>query len=132
VDSGANTCIDRSTIGSTMIRKGVKLCNFIQIAHNCDIGENTVMAAQVGVSGSTKIGKNCVFGGQVGVNWHVKIGDNVQVGAQSAIANHVPDNAKVLGTPAFDVKTCVKTYACLKRLPDMYNRIKELEKRQKE
>jgi len=129
VDIGANTCIDRSTIGSTMIRKGVKLCNFIQIAHNCDIGENTVMAAQVGISGSTKIGKNCVFGGQVGVNWHVKIGDNVQVGAQSAIASHVPDNAKVLGTPAFNVKDCIRTYACLKRLPEMYNRIKDLEKK---
>jgi len=130
VSIGANTCIDRSTIGSTMIRKGVKLCNFIQIAHNCDIGENTVMAAQVGVSGSTKIGKNCVFGGQVGVNWHVKIGDNVQVGAQSAIASHVPDNARVLGTPAFDVKDCIRTYAHLKRIPELFTRVKELEKKE--
>ena len=111
-----------------MIRKGVKLCNFIQIAHNCDIGENTVMAAQVGISGSTKIGKNCVFGGQVGVNWHVKIGDNVQVGAQSAIGSHVPDNARVLGTPAYDVKDCIRTYALLKRIPELFNRVKDLEK----
>jgi UDP-3-O-[3-hydroxymyristoyl] glucosamine N-acyltransferase len=129
VDIGANTCIDRSTIGSTMIRKGVKLCNFIQIAHNCDIGENTVMAAQVGISGSTKIGKNCLFGGQVGVNWHVKIGDNVQVGAQSAIGNHVPDNAKVLGTPAFDVKDCVKLYARQRRIPELFDRVRDLEKK---
>ncbi len=125
---GANTCIDRSTLGSTMIRKGVKLCNFIQIAHNCDIGENTVMAAQVGISGSTKVGKNCLFGGQVGVNWHTKIGDNVQIGAQSAVSNHVPDGAKVLGTPAFDVKDCVKSYAYFKRLPELFSRIIKLEK----
>jgi UDP-3-O-[3-hydroxymyristoyl] glucosamine N-acyltransferase len=128
VDIGANTCIDRSTLGSTMIRKGVKLCNFIQIAHNCEIGENTVMAAQCGVSGSTKIGKNCVFGGQVGVNWHLTIGDNVQVGAQSAISNHVKDNAVLLGTPAFHAKDCIKSYAMFKFFPQYVERIEALEK----
>ncbi|MDR1792334.1 MAG: UDP-3-O-(3-hydroxymyristoyl)glucosamine N-acyltransferase [Bacteroidales bacterium] len=128
VDIGANTCIDRSTLGSTIIRKGVKLCNFIQIAHNCEIGENTVMAAQCGVSGSTKIGKNCIFGGQVGVNWHLTIGDNVQVGAQSAISNNVKDNAVMLGTPAFNASDCIKSYAMFKFFPKYVERIEELER----
>jgi len=132
VSVGANTCIDRSTLGSTIIRKGVKLCNFIQIAHNCEIGENTVMAAQCGVSGSTKIGKNCVFGGQVGVNWHLNIGDNVQVGAQSAISQNVRDNALLLGTPAFNAPDCVKSLVMLKFLPKYVSRIEELEKEVKE
>jgi UDP-3-O-[3-hydroxymyristoyl] glucosamine N-acyltransferase len=131
VDIGAQTCVDRSTLGSTIIRKGVKLCNFIQIAHNCEIGENTVMAAQCGVSGSTKIGKNCLFGGQVGVNWHLNIGDNVQVGAQSAISNSVKDNAVLLGTPAFNASDCIKSYAIFKFLPKYTARIEELEKKWK-
>jgi UDP-3-O-[3-hydroxymyristoyl] glucosamine N-acyltransferase len=132
VDIGAQTCIDRSTLGSTIIRKGVKLCNFIQIAHNCEIGENTVMAAQCGVSGSTKIGKNCVFGGQVGVNWHLSVGDNVQVGAQSAISNSVKENATLLGTPAFKASECIKSYAIFKFLPKYVARIEELETKLKE
>ena len=127
VDIGANTCIDRSTLGSTMIHKGVKLCNFIQIAHNCEIGENTVMAAMCGVAGSTKIGKNCVFGGQVGVNWHLTIGDNVQVGAQSAVNNNFKDNSVVLGTPAFNAADCIKSYVIFKHLPNIVNRLSELE-----
>ena len=132
VDIGAQTCVDRSTLGSTIIRKGVKLCNFIQIAHNCEIGENTVMAAQCGVSGSTKIGKNCVFGGQVGVNWHLTIGDNVQVGAQSAISNNTKENSVLLGTPAFNASDCIKSYAMFKYLPKYVQRIEELEKNIKE
>lgn len=132
VDIGANTCIDRSTMGSTIIRKGVKLCNFIQVAHNCEIGENTVMAAQCGIAGSTKIGKNCIFGGQVGVNWHLQIGDNVQVGAQSAISHNVKDNAVLLGTPAFNASDCVKSYTMFKFLPSYVNRIADLEKQVKE
>ncbi|MDR1181751.1 MAG: UDP-3-O-(3-hydroxymyristoyl)glucosamine N-acyltransferase [Bacteroidales bacterium] len=132
VDIGAQTCIDRSTLGSTIIHKGVKLCNFIQVAHNCEIGENTVMAAQCGISGSTKIGKNCVFGGQVGVNWHLTIGDNVQVGAQSAIGGHVKENATLLGTPAFKASDCIKSYAMFKYLPNYVARIEELEKEIKE
>ncbi len=127
VDIGANTCIDRSTMGATIIRKGVKLCNFIQIAHNCEIGENTVMAAMCGVSGSTKIGKNCVFGGQVGVSWHLTIGDNVQVGAQSGIHNNLKSNSVVVGTPAFNASDCIKSYAIFKHLPNVVQRISDLE-----
>jgi len=128
VDIGAQTCVDRATLGSTIIRKGVKLCNFIQIAHNCEIGENTVMAAQCGVSGSTKIGKNCIFGGQVGINWHLTVGDNVQVGAQSAISNSVKENSVLLGTPAFNANDCIKSYVIFKYLPKYVARIEELEK----
>lgn len=131
VDIGAQTCIDRSTMGSTIIRKGVKLCNFIQVAHNCEIGENTVMAAMCGIAGSTKIGKNCIFGGQVGVNWHLNIGDNVQVGAQSAISNNLKDNSVVLGTPAFNASDCIKSYAIFKHLPSVVQRISDLEKKAK-
>ena len=131
VDIGANTCIDRSTIGSTIIRKGVKLCNFIQVAHNCEIGENTVMAAMCGIAGSTKIGKNCIFGGQVGVNWHLTVGDNVQVGAQSAISNNLKDNSIVLGTPAFNASDCIKSYAIFKHLPEVVKRISDLESKVK-
>ncbi|MBP7210508.1 MAG: UDP-3-O-(3-hydroxymyristoyl)glucosamine N-acyltransferase [Paludibacteraceae bacterium] len=127
VDIGALTCIDRSTLGSTIIHKGVKLCNFIQVAHNCEIGENTVMAAMCGIAGSTKIGKNCIFGGQVGVNWHLNIGDNVQVGAQSAVNNSFKDNSVVLGTPAFNASECIKSYAIFKHLPSIVNRISDLE-----
>lgn len=129
VDVGANTCIDRSTIGSTLIHRGVKLCNFIQIAHNCEIGENTVMAAMCGVSGSTKIGKNCVFGGQVGVSWHLNIGDNVQVGAKSAINNNIRDGGRVFGIPAFQAKDSIKCAAIYRQLPKLLERIEELEAR---
>ena len=127
VDVGANTCIDRSTIGSTLIHRGVKLCNFIQIAHNCEIGENTVMAAMCGVSGSTKIGKNCVFGGQVGVSWHLTIGDNVQVGAKSAVNNNIRDGGRVFGIPAFQAKDSIKCTALYRQLPKLLERIEELE-----
>lgn len=129
VDIGANTCIDRSTLGSTIIHKGVKLCNFIQVAHNCEIGENTVMAAMCGIAGSTKIGKNCIFGGQVGVNWHLTIGDNVQVGAQSAVNNNFKDNSTVLGTPAFNASDCIKSYAIFKHLPNLVKRVSDLEEK---
>lgn len=127
VDIGAQTCVDRSTLGSTIIRKGVKLSNFIQIAHNCEIGENTVMAAMCGIAGSTKIGKNCLFGAQVGVNWHLNIGDNVQVGAQSAVNNSFKDNSVVLGTPAFKASECIKSYVIFKYLPSIIDRISDLE-----
>ena len=127
VDIGANTCIDRSTLGSTIIHKGVKLCNFIQVAHNCEIGENTVMAAMCGIAGSTKIGKNCLFGGQVGVNWHLNIGDNVQVGAQSAVTKSFKSGSVVLGSPAFKAQDCVKSYAIFQNLPQIYARLQELE-----
>lgn len=132
VDIGANTCIDRSTLGSTLIHKGVKLCNFIQVAHNCEIGENTVMAAMCGIAGSTKIGKNCLFGGQVGVNWHLNIGDNVQVGAQSAVTKSFKSNSTVLGSPAFNAQDCVKSYAIFQNLPQIYSRIQDLERQLEE
>ena len=92
VEIGANATIDRATMGSTVIRKGVKLDNLVQIAHNVEVGENTVMAAQVGVAGSTKVGSGCMFGGQVGISGHIKIGNNVTIGAQSGVPNSVDSN----------------------------------------
>ena len=100
VEIGANTTIDRAVMDATIIRKGVKLDNLIQIAHNVEVGENTVMAAQVGVSGSTKIGKQCMLGGQVGLGGHITIGDNANIGAQSGIISNIEPNAKILGAPA--------------------------------
>ncbi len=127
VDIGANSCIDRSTMGSTIIHAGVKTSNFIEIAHNCEIGENTVMSAMCGIAGSTKIGKNCMLGGQAGVNWHLNIGDNVRVGAHSAVNNNLKSGSSVFGTPAFDSKESLKCTALYRRLPDMLKRIEELE-----
>jgi len=120
VEIGANVCIDRATIGSTIIRKGVKLDNLIQVAHNVEIGENTVMAGQSGVAGSTKIGKNCMFGGQVGVTGHITVADGTKVGAQAGIAGPVkkPDTI-LLGSPAMDLHGYMKSYAVFKRLPDL-------------
>ena len=132
VNIGALTCIDRSSLGSTIIRRGCKLSNFIQVAHHCEIGENTIMCAMTGVAGSTKIGKNCVFGAQVGVNWHINVGDNVKVGAQSAISNNVADNATLLGTPAINAKDNIKSLVCFKQLPNIMERLKTLEKKMKD
>lgn len=126
VEIGANTCIDRSTMGSTYIRKGVKLDNLIQIAHNTDVGENTVMSAQVGIAGSTKIGKWCMFGGQVGVAGHSNIGDKVFLGAQSGVPGNIKDNQTLIGTPIMEPRAYFKSHALLKKLPDMYKEISEL------
>ena len=101
VDVGANSTIDRATLGVTSISDGVKLDNQIQIAHNVEIGENTVIAAQTGIAGSSKIGKNCVIGGQVGVAGHITIGDNVKIQGQSGVISNIKDNMKIQGTPAF-------------------------------
>lgn len=128
VEIGANACIDRATLGSTIIKKGVKLDNLIQIAHNCEVGENTVIASQTGIAGSTKIGKNCMFGGQVGMVGHIKIGDNVKIAAQSGIGKSVAEGQILQGSPAFDVRTYTRAYVGFKRLPDMIKRINELEK----
>jgi UDP-3-O-[3-hydroxymyristoyl] glucosamine N-acyltransferase len=128
VEIGANTTIDRATVGSTIIRKGVKLDNLIQIAHNVEIGEHTVVAAQVGISGSTKIGKNCIIAGQVGITGHLKIGDNVTIGAQSGISGNLKDGAVVLGSPAFDIKRYRKAYVHFRNLDTLARRIEELEK----
>ncbi len=114
---GANTVVDRATMGSTIIRQGVKLDNLIQIAHNVEIGENTVIAAQSGISGSTKIGKNCMFGGQVGIGGHISIADKTTVGAQAGIIGSVKKgNQILLGSPAFDAKEYFRAYAMFRKL----------------
>jgi UDP-3-O-[3-hydroxymyristoyl] glucosamine N-acyltransferase len=129
VEIGANTTVDRASIGSTIIRQGVKLDNLIQIAHNVEIGENTVIAAQTGVSGSTKIGKNCRIGGQAGLAGHLTIGDNVQIQAQSGVASNIASNSKLFGYPAIDYNAYLKAYAVFKNLPDIYKRFLKIEKK---
>ena len=131
VDIGASTTIDRATMGSTLIKKGVKLDNQIQIAHNVQVGENTVIAAQTGIAGSTKIGQNCQIGGQVGIVGHISIGNNVKIQAQSGISKNVPDNALVQGTPAFDYGDFFKSYVHFKNLPKLAKKIGALEKKTK-
>ncbi len=128
VEIGANTTIDRATMGSTHLKRGVKLDNLVQIAHNVEVGENTVMAAQVGIAGSTKIGKFNQFGGQVGVAGHITIGDFNGFGAQAGIPNSVGSNVRVLGTPAINALDFARQQVYLKRLPEMANDIKQLKK----
>lgn len=128
VEIGANTCIDRATLGSTIIRKGVKLDNLIQIAHNVEIGAHTVIAAQTGVAGSTKIGKNCMIGGQVGFVGHIKIADGTQINAQSGIAKSVEQPGQALsGSPAFAYKDHLKASIAFKQLPSLVERLRQLE-----
>jgi UDP-3-O-[3-hydroxymyristoyl] glucosamine N-acyltransferase len=131
VEIGANTTIDSATMGSTFIRKGVKLDNLIQIGHNCEVGENTVMAAQVGVAGSTIIGKNCVFGGQAGISGHTTIGDGVKIGPQAGVMSSVAAKSVLLGSPAFDYKSALKSYSVLRNLPQLRNDVIELQKNTK-
>lgn len=131
VEVGSNTTVDRATLGSTVIRKGVKLDNLIQIAHNVEIGENTVIAAQTGVSGSTRIGKNCMIGGQVGITGHLVIGDGVMIAAQSGVSSNVKDGKVIQGSPAYDIAPYRKSYVHYKRLPDIVKRIDDLEKQLK-
>lgn len=128
VDIGAGTTIDRATLGSTVIRKGVKLDNQIQIAHNVEIGENTVIAAQTGIAGSSKIGKNCQIGGQVGIVGHLIIGDNVRIQAQSGITRSLKDFETVQGSPALGYNDYNKSYVHFKNLSKLVDRINELEK----
>ena len=128
VEIGSNTTIDRATMGSTIIRKGVKLDNLIQIAHNVEIGENTVIAAQTGISGSTKIGKDCMIGGQVGLTGHLTIADGVKIAAQSGISFNIKENGKVVqGSPAFSYMPYQRSYVLFKNLPDMHNKLLSLE-----
>ncbi|WP_033958565.1 UDP-3-O-(3-hydroxymyristoyl)glucosamine N-acyltransferase [Psychroserpens jangbogonensis] len=129
VDIGSATTIDRATLGSTIIRKGVKLDNQIQIAHNVEIGEHTVIAAQTGIAGSTKVGKNCLIGGQVGVAGHLTIGNNVKVQAQTGIGHRVKDGEKLYGSPAIDYGNYVKSYVHFKNLPELVKKINDLEKK---
>ncbi|RED49502.1 UDP-3-O-(3-hydroxymyristoyl)glucosamine N-acyltransferase [Seonamhaeicola aphaedonensis] len=128
VDIGAATTIDRATLGSTVIRRGVKLDNQIQIAHNVEIGKNTVIAAQTGIAGSTKIGENCQIGGQVGIVGHITIGNNVKIQAQSGIGRNVKDNEVLQGSPALPYADYNKSYVHFKNLPKIVKTINDLEK----
>ena len=129
VEIGANSAIDRATMGSTIIRKGVKLDNLVQIAHNVEIGENTVIAGQTGVAGSTKIGKNCMIGGQVGIVGHLTIANGVKIAAQSGIGHNIlEENAIYQGSPAFDIGDYKRSYVMFRNLPALAGRISDLEK----
>jgi len=128
VEIGANTTVDRATMGSTCIKKGVKLDNLIQIAHNVEVGENTVIAAQTGVSGSTKVGKNSIIGGQVGMVGHIQIADGTRINAQSGLSKSVTAPNTVLnGSPAFDYKSSLKSQAIFRNLPELHQRLLKLE-----
>jgi len=129
VEIGANVAIDRATMGSTIIRKGVKIDNLIQIGHNVEVGENTVMAGQTGIAGSTKIGRNCMFAGQVGIAGHLKIADGVKIGAKAGIPGDIrEENSIVLGSPAFDIRLFQRSHVVFRKLPELKTRIETLEK----
>lgn len=133
VEIGSNTTIDRATMGSTLICHGVKIDNLVQIAHNVEIGENTVIAAQSGIAGSTKIGRNCMIGGQAGIVGHLTIADGTRINAQSGLAKSVKEkNTALTGSPAFEFGASMRSQAIYKKLPDLYNRINALEKRLQE
>ena len=129
VEIGANSCVDRAVMGSTYVRKGVKLDNLVQIAHNCDIGENTVMSAQVGVAGSTKIGQWCMFGGQVGIAGHIEVADRTRSGAQAGIAGKVRKSDQVIiGSPAMDARQFARCSAVFKNLPELWKDVNDLKR----
>ena len=128
VEIGANTCVDRATMGATIIRKGVKLDNLIQIAHNVEVGSNTVMASQVGVAGSTKVGEWCMFGGQVGLAGHIKVGNRVNLGAQSGVPGSIKDGQNLFGTPPIEMKNYFKSSVLFKKLPEMATELNNLKK----
>lgn len=127
VEIGANVVIDRATMGSTIIRKGVKLDNLIQIGHNVEVGENTVMAGQTGIAGSTKIGRSCMFGGQVGITGHVRIADGTKAAAKSGVnSNILKENTTVYGSPAFEYRKAQLSWIIFRRLPDLKEQIEQL------
>lgn len=128
VEIGANTCIDRSTMGTTLIRRGVKIDNLVQVAHNVEIGENTVMSAQVGIAGSAKIGSWCMLGGQVGVSGHIAIGDKTNIGAQSGVPGNVRGDTTIIGTPPMEPRQYFKSQAIFRKLPEMYKQLEEMKK----
>ncbi len=128
VEIGANTTIDRAVMGSTIIRRGVKLDNLIQIAHNVEVGEHTVMAAQVGIAGSVKIGRHCMFGGQVGLSGHIQIADNVSLGAQAGVISNIKESTTVLGSPAINARDFMRSSAIFNKLPDIYRTIGQLQR----
>jgi UDP-3-O-[3-hydroxymyristoyl] glucosamine N-acyltransferase len=132
VEVGPNNCIDRATLGSTIIKRGVKLDNLVHIAHNVVVGENTVLAGQTGISGSSKIGKNCMTGGQVGITGHITVGNNVKIAGQSGVSKNIKDNEVLQGSPAFNIKEYMRSYASFKNLPSIIERINELERKEKE
>ncbi len=129
VEIGANTCVDRSTMGQTIIHKGVKLDNLIQVAHNCEIGENTVMSAQVGLAGSTKIGSWCMAGGQAGFAGHIHVADKTFIGAQCGVISNTKGNGQqLIGSPAMDTKVFFRAKALYAKLPEMYRQIAALQR----
>jgi len=129
VEIGANVAIDRATIGSTVIHKGVKIDNLIQIGHNVEVGENTVMAGQTGIAGSTKVGKNCMFAGQVGIAGHLKIADGTKIGAKAGIAGDIKEeNSVVLGSPAMEYKQFLRSSVIFRKLPELKAKVDNLEK----
>ena len=128
VEIGANTCVDRSTMGSTIIHKGVKLDNLVQVAHNVEIGENTVMSAQVGIAGSTKVGSWCMFGGQVGLAGHIHVGDKTFLGAQSGVPGNLKGGETLIGTPPMPPRSYFKSQAIFRRLPEMYKDLESMKK----
>ena len=133
VEIGANSCVDRAVMGSTYVRRGVKLDNLVQIAHNCDIGSNTVMSAQVGVAGSTKVGQWCMFGGQVGIAGHIEVADRTQSGAQAGIAGSVrKPGTVIIGSPAMDARKFARCTAVFKNLPEMFYDVNELKRKAEE
>ncbi|MBP5515761.1 MAG: UDP-3-O-(3-hydroxymyristoyl)glucosamine N-acyltransferase [Bacteroidales bacterium] len=131
VEIGANTTIDRATLGSTVIHKGVKIDNLCQIAHNVVVGQNTAMASQSGIAGSGKVGKHCIIAGQVGIVGHIEVGDNVTIAAQSGVTRSFPSNVTILGSPATDANKQRKTYIYERNLEQLYKRVDELEKKLK-
>lgn len=128
VEIGANATIDRGTIGSTIIRKGAKIDNLVQVAHNVEVGSNTVIAAQAGISGSTKLGTNVMIGGQVGIVGHINIGDGAKINAQSGVSKSIEAGKAVTGSPAFDYTASLRSQAISRRLPELEKKVKELEK----
>lgn len=128
VEIGANTTVDRATMGSTRVKQGTKLDNLIQVAHNVEVGSNTVIAAQAGIAGSSKVGDNCMIGGQVGIAGHIAIGNKVNIGAQSGVPNNVAENSNILGCPAIPVKDFARQVVLLKRLPELNETVKRLQK----
>ncbi|MBC8591982.1 UDP-3-O-(3-hydroxymyristoyl)glucosamine N-acyltransferase [Oscillospiraceae bacterium N12] len=128
VDIGANTCVDRATMGATIVHSGTKIDNLVQIAHNDEIGSHTVMAAQVGIAGSTKVGEWCMFGGQVGIAGHLHIGDKVNIGAQSGVPGNIKAGKQLIGTPPMEIKPYFKSATVYRKLPEMYFEMEAMRK----
>lgn len=131
VEIGANTVIDRGTMGSTIVKQGAKIDNLVHLGHNSKVGQHSAIAAQVGVSGSSKVGDHCMIGGQVGLSGHISVGNNVKIAAQSGIAGNIPENMSIMGSPAFEVSKYKRAFILFKNIEQMENRIRILEKNKK-